>query len=70
MPNPSVDLRLSPDERRREIAALLARGILRLGKSRPPMSDASESGLSEEALKTDQNGLELPATSRTPVTPG
>ncbi len=70
MPNPSDDLRLSPDERRREIAALLARGVLRLGNSRSQASDSSESGLSEEALESQQNGLELSLASRPPVTPG
>ena len=70
MPNPSDDLRLNPEDRRREIAAILARGILRLGKSRPGTSDSSESGLSAEDSKSQQNGLELTATSRTPVTPG
>ena len=70
MPNPSDDLRLSPDERRRQIAAILARGILRLGNLREFSPETTESRLTEEASKTDQNGLELPATSRPPVTPG
>ena len=70
MPNPSDDLRLSPEERRREIAVILARGILRLGNSRPVTSDSSESGLPAEGLESQQNGLELPATSRPPVARG
>ena len=61
---------LTPDQRRREIAALLARGILRLGNPRQLAPESTESRLTEEALESVQNGLELSAMSRPPVARG
>jgi hypothetical protein len=69
MLNPITDV-LTPEQRRKEVATILARGILRLGKSRPQFPESTESRLTENSLETEQNGLELSATSRPPVTPG
>jgi len=42
---------LTPAERRHEIAALLARGILRLGDSLPKGPEYTESRLTEDPLE-------------------
>lgn len=61
---------LTSEQRRKEVATILARSILRIGKSRPQFPESTESRLTESPLETEQNGLELSATSRTPVAPG
>jgi hypothetical protein len=57
---------MSADERRREVAALLARGVLRLRKRRLSASDSNSQGPPESG----RNSLELPAPSRLSVTTG
>ena len=61
---------LTPDQRRLAIAALLARGILRLHDPHQLLPESTESRSSAEALESEQKGLELPATSRPPVVRG
>jgi hypothetical protein len=59
---------LTPDQRRREIAAILARGILRLHSIRPLAPESATSGPCEDAPEIAENGLEVSATSRPHVT--
>ena len=61
---------LNPDERRREIAAILARGILRLHSIRPVPPESADSEGANQAPKECQKGLEVSATSRPHVTTG
>ena len=61
---------LSPDERRREVAVILARGILRL---HPTHQAAPESAVSEDAQHAPedrQKDLEVSGPSRPHVTTG
>ncbi len=64
---PPDDPHLTIDQRRREIAAILARGILRIHGAGHP---ASESECSDDALESPQKSLELSAPSRPDVTRG
>ena len=64
------DSRLTPDQRRREIAAILARGILRLRRIAGTAPDSAESGPPEPAPEPAQKALELSAPSRPHVTRG
>lgn len=57
---------LTPDQRRREIAAILARGILLLHHTRQLAPEAAAS----EPKEPRQKDLEVPATSRPHVTRG
>jgi len=59
MPSPTDDSHLTPEARRREIAAILARGVLRLRHLAP-----------DDAPDPPQKPLELSATSRPDVTRG
>ena len=67
-PDESADL--TPEERRREIAAILARGVLRLLQTRqvPPESVASESA--EEALEPLHKDVEMSEASSVDGTTG
>ena len=61
---------ITPSERRREVAAILARGVLRLrqcGRTSPP---AGESWAPEKASESRRNCLEPVATSSPPVPAG
>ena len=64
------DSRLTPDQRRREIASILARGILRLHRMARPARGCVDSSPSEDAPEPAPKGLELSATSRPHVTHG
>ena len=58
----SPDDSLTPDQRRREIASLLARGILRLQSlARPDTASVSEA---DDASESVQRGLEMSAPIR------
>jgi hypothetical protein len=70
MPLPPDDPQLTPDQRRREIAAILARGILRLHTAGPTASETAESDRSDDAPEPLEKGLELSAPSRLHVTRG
>lgn len=59
MPCPPEDAHLTPDQRRREIAAILARGVLRLRHIAP-----------NDARDLPEKPLELFAPSRPHVTRG
>ena len=61
---------LTPDQRRREIASILARGILRLRFMRRVAPESTESGSSDDAAEPPQKGLDVRATSRPHVTRG
>ena len=61
---------LTAEARRREIASLLARGVLRLQAPREITPEATESDLTEETPQYAEIGLELCATTRPPVTRG
>lgn len=65
-PDHSIDL--TPDQRRREIAAILAKGILRLHSMGPLAPESAASGPCEDAPEIVENGLELSAASRPYVT--
>jgi hypothetical protein len=57
---------MTADERRHEVAAILARGVLRLQKRRLSASDSN----SQEPSESGRNSLELPPPSRLSVTTG
>jgi len=63
----TTDVPLSPDERLREVAAILAAGLLRL-RARPQLAAAADvSGghvPPQEAAKSAQKALGLPAPRR------
>ena len=61
---------LTPEQRRQEIAAILARGILRLRGTRQVASESTESGSSDDAPERPRKGLDVSATSRPHVTGG
>ena len=61
---------LKPDERRREIAAILARGILRLHSTRPAAAELANSEGANHAPEGRQKDLEVSATSHPHVTTG
>jgi len=62
------DSHLTPDQRRREIAAILARGILRLHSAGQPASEPAAADCPDDAPDPLQKGLELSALSRLHVT--
>lgn len=64
------DSRLTPEQRRHEIATILARGILRLPRTARPARGCADSAPSEDAPEPAPKGLELSATSRPHVTRG
>ena len=53
-----AEAHLTPDQRSRKVASILARGVLRL---RPAPSESSES---RDALKRTQKGLDVSVKSR------
>jgi hypothetical protein len=61
---------MTPDQRRQEIAAILARGVLRLPRSgeRSPISDRSP--MPQKTSESSQNCLDEFATSSPDVTAG
>ena len=61
---------MTPDQRRREVAAILARGILRLRATRQVAPESAESGSCDDAPEPPQKGLEVSAASRPHVTGG
>lgn len=63
MPYTPNEAHLTPDQRRREIAAILARGVLRLNQLPPESAGSAPSTM-------PQKGLEVSATSRPHVTRG
>ncbi len=67
---PSDDSRLTPDQRRREIAIILARGILRLHGIARPTHVSTESTAVEHSPEPAQKDLEVSPTSRPHVTRG
>ena len=69
MPYASHDSRLTPDQRRREIAAILARGVLRLRDTRQ-VAPKLGAGLSHDPPEWPQKGLEVSGTSRPHVDRG
>jgi len=54
---------MTPTQRRREIAVLLARGVLRLRQCAKTSADLAESRTAERISKSGQNGLDGAATS-------
>jgi hypothetical protein len=61
---------LSPDQRRREIAAILAEGILRLRCVREVAPESADSPCPDAASEAPEKGLDACATSRPHVTGG
>ena len=51
---------LSPDQRRRELSAILARGVLRLKQRRATRGEPAAQTLSEKPLETGHDHLEVP----------
>ena len=62
MPVPEADL--TPDERLREVAAILARGVLRLRPGVDVPADPDDSRPPEKLSESRRNCLEGVATSR------
>lgn len=62
----TTEAHLSPDDRRREIASILARGILRL-QSRREACNGALSAPPEKSPKTSQKALESLPPVRTDV---
>ena len=54
---------MSPDERRHEIAAILARGILRLHRTRQVAAESAASDPPDHAPEGGQKDLEVSGTS-------
>ena len=63
------DSHLTPDQRRHEVASILARGILRLRTLVRIERDSADSPTGD-ALEPPQSSLDMPATSRPHVTGG
>lgn len=61
---------LTPDQRRREIAAILARGVLRLHGTRQVAPESAESGSCDDAAVPSRKRLDVCGTSRPHVTGG
>ncbi len=61
---------LSPDERRRAIAVILAKGVLRLRPARPVAAESAVSDHADHASERRQKDLEVSAPSRPHVTTG
>jgi hypothetical protein len=70
MHSPKDSSNLPPEQRRREVAAILARGMLRLHGVHQLAPGSAAPGVPEHALESAQNGLEVSATSRPHVTCG
>jgi hypothetical protein len=70
MPHSPDDSRLTPDQRRREIASILARGILRLHSMARTAPDSADPDTVEHAAEHAQKALEVSATPRPHVTRG
>jgi hypothetical protein len=70
MPHSSDAPHLTPEQRRREIAAILAKGILRLHTAGPRASESAVSDRPDDAPEPLEKGLELSAPSRPYVTRG
>ena len=66
MPNCASSTRLSPDDRFREVASILAAGISRLRQSSALSSENAEKNLAESS----PDGLEVPAETRLSVRVG
>lgn len=61
---------LTSDQRRREIAAILARGILRLHQTRQLAPESAASEPADHSPEAPQKDLEVSDTSRPHVTGG
>lgn len=61
---------MTPSQRRREIAAILARGVLRLRQCGKTSVGSGESRTPEKASESGRNCLERGATSSPPVPTG
>jgi len=61
---------MTPSQRRREIAAILARGVLRLRQCAQSSPNSGESRTPEKASEFSRNSLERVATSSPPVSAG
>jgi len=61
---------MTPSQRRREIAAILARGILRLRQCAQESPSSGESRTPEKASESRRNSLERVAASSPPVPAG
>ena len=61
---------MTPDQRRREVAAILARGVLRLRRCVQAASDSRESCASKKVLEFGQDCLDEFATSSPHVPAG
>ncbi len=59
---------LTPDQRRHEIAAILAKGVLRLHSMRSLGPESPAPGSPDDASDSAQNDLEVSATPRPHVT--
>jgi hypothetical protein len=67
LPFPSRAADLSPEQRRRQVAAIFARGVLRFQRLvRRSASESEGEGL-EKPLELGQTGLEVPGETRLSV---
>ena len=70
MPYPLDETQLTPDQRRNAIAAILARGILRLHHTRQLAPESAAPETENDAPEAPQKDLEVSQTSRPHVTRG
>ena len=64
------DRPLTPDQRRREVASILAKGVFHLHSMAPAALEPADSGPGDDAPEPQESGLEVSATTRPHVTNG
>lgn len=62
--DPQNPAAMSPQQRRREISAILARGVLRLRQTAQISPSSSTTRTAEESVKSRQNCLDVHAKAR------
>jgi hypothetical protein len=70
MPHSPDDTHLPPDQRRRKIASILAKGVLRLHRTARTARNSADPDAAEHAPVPAPKDLEVSATSRPHVTTG
>lgn len=70
MSDPPHDRQVTPDQRRHEVASILARGILRLHSLAHSAPDSADLGRGDDAPEPPETDLELDAITRPDVTNG
>lgn len=60
-PEADTPAHLTPDERRRQVAAILAKGVLRLCSSAQQLPDPDQSAPADNSSKSRQKALEVSA---------